>query len=382
MSHSTVALVRCASYNPDTVYTALQRGVELLGGLDRFVRPGERLLLKPNILAGDGPESAVTTHPSVLASCVRLFSQCGASLVFGDSPGMQNAQHAATRAGLLEAGLRAGATWGEFSSGRDLDNPGGALVQSFPIAQAIHDCDGIVNLPKMKTHQLTRLTGAVKNLFGCVPGQRKALYHVQFRDVTDFSALLVELSLRLRPRLHVLDGIVAMEGNGPRSGDPRPMNVLVLSTDPIAADATFARLAALDPAFMPTAMLGERMGLGQYQEGEIEVVGDALEAFIQPGFKVVRRPVLANASYAYYNSLKSLLLPRPVIDAARCTRCGQCVRACPVPDKAVRFNGHGREASPRYHYDLCIRCYCCQEMCPNGAIARQTPLLGQLLRVS
>jgi len=381
MDRSTVALVQCASYDPDTVYAALKRGVDLLGGLGRFVRPGERILLKPNILAGDPPEAAVTTHPSVLSACIRLFREGGAAVSFGDSPGVENAIRAARKSGLQEAGVRSGAELGEFSVGRNLDNPRGKLVSGFPIAQAVHECDGIVNLPKLKTHQLTRMTGAVKNLFGCVPGKRKALYHVQFQDVMDFCGLLVELGLRLRPRLHVMDAVVAMEGNGPRGGDPTPLGVLVLSADPVAVDATCCRLVDMDPEFVPTTLVGRQMGLGRYQEDEVECVGDPLEVFIRRDFRLIRKPVYSNASYTYYNWIKRLIVPRPVIDAAKCVKCGLCAAACPVPGKALRFR-NGPSRLPEYDYDLCIRCYCCQEMCPHRAIDRKTPFLGRILKLA
>lgn len=380
MRRSTVALVRCETYDTAVVHAALGRGVELLGGLDRFVSSGERILLKPNVLAGEEPEKAVTTHPAVLEGCVRLFRSAGARVSFGDSPGMQSSPQAVRRSALHAAGLQAGATFDDFSTGSRMENVEGSLVDSFPIAEAVHDCDGMVNLPKMKTHQLTRITGAVKNLFGCVPGRRKALYHVQFQDVMAFCQLLVELSLQLRPRLHVMDGVLAMEGNGPRSGDPRPMKVLILSEDPVAVDATFCRLVAMDPTFVPTNKLGQEKGLGHFRADEIEVVGDDLETLINPDFKLVRKPVYSNAALAQYNFIKNLVLPKPVIDEATCVRCGNCVDACPVPGKALQFvDGDGRKSPPVYDYDKCIRCYCCHEMCPHRAIEKHTPLLGRLL---
>ena len=380
MSRSTVAMVRCTTYDPQAVYAALKRGVDLLGGPDRFVSPGERLLLKPNILAAEEPAKAVTTHPSVLAGCARLLREAGAEVVFGDSPGLDSPVKAAKRSGLLDAGVEAGADFVEFAGSARLDNAGGTMVTGFPVAQAIHDCDGIVNLPKMKTHQLTRVTGAVKNLYGCIPGKRKALYHVQFQDVFEFSRLLAELNLRLRPRLHVMDGIVAMEGNGPRSGDPRPMQVLILSADPVAVDATFCRLAAMDPAFVPTTVAGQQQGLGRFAEDEIDYVGEPVDDLADPQFKVIRKPTYSNASYAHYTIIKNAVLPRPVIDESKCVRCGACVEACPVPDKALRFE-NGRRRPPQYHYDLCIRCYCCHEMCPERAIEKRTPFLGRILQL-
>jgi uncharacterized protein (DUF362 family)/NAD-dependent dihydropyrimidine dehydrogenase PreA subunit len=383
MERSTVAIERCAGYDPEGVYHALKRGVQRLGGIEQFVRPGERILLKPNILAREAPEKAVTTHPTVLAGCVRLFQEAGAGVVFGDSPGLERASRAAEGSDLLRAGTEGGAAYDPFDVPRALPNPNGTLVSDFPVASVVHGVDGIVNLPKFKTHQLTRVTGAVKNLFGSISGRRKAMYHVQFPDVTDFCRFLVELNLRLRPRLHVMDAVVAMEGNGPRSGTPVPIGALILSADPVAVDATACRLAALDPSYVPTTVLGAEMGLGRWEEGGIAVVGAPLDGLIRPRFEVVRKPVYSNATYAYYGAIKNLVLPRPAIDEGRCVRCGRCVEACPVPGKALDWRDGQRNGEPPiYCYDACIRCYCCQEMCPKQAIDRRTPLLGRILRVA
>jgi NAD-dependent dihydropyrimidine dehydrogenase PreA subunit len=135
----------------------------------------------------------------------------------------------------------------------------------------------------------------------------------------------------------------------------------------------------MDPEFIPTTVAGHKMGLGRYQEQEIEYVGDPLDAFLDREFTMVRRPVYDNASYAHYNWIKHLVLPKPAIDSARCTRCGLCVEACPVPDKALKFANGGRQQPPVYRHGDCIRCYCCQEMCPNQAIYTTTPLLGKIL---
>jgi uncharacterized protein (DUF362 family) len=378
-NRSTVAVVRCPEYDPDRVYAALERGVELIGGLDQFVRPGEHILLKPNILAAEPPDQAVTTHPAVLAACAQLLDKGGATVAFGDSPGFESAAAAVKKSGMYEAGATHGATYAPFAGARPLPVGADASGPSLSVARAIHECDGIVNLPKAKTHQLTRITGAVKNLFGCISGQRKALYHVQYPDVNEFSRFLVELALRVRPRLHVIDGIVAMEGNGPRGGDPRPLHALIMSTDPVAADAIFCRLVHMDPTHVPTSIPGRQIGLGTYLEDEIDLVGDPLPDLACPTFKMVRKPVYDNATWAYFKSVKNLVVPRPVIDPGTCVRCGRCVDACPVPGKALQFAREDHSRPPAYDYGRCIRCYCCLETCPHRAIERRTPFLGRIL---
>ena len=256
MERSTVALVRCDSYDVDEVYAALKRGVDLLGGLDRFVRAGEKILLKPNLLASEPPEKAVTTHPALLEASVRLLAEVGATCCYGDSPGRETPAHAARGCGMVAAAERCGIEMADFGSAEPLavqpvEGVEAQYESSYPIARAVHATDGLINLAKAKSHQLTRLTLAVKNLYGCIPGPRKALYHVQYQDVHAFSGMLAEMVRSLPVRLHVLDAVVAMEGNGPRSGDPLHMGLLLLSTDPVALDATFCRAGSLSFADSP-----------------------------------------------------------------------------------------------------------------------------------
>jgi ferredoxin len=272
-----------------------------------------------------------------------------------------------------------GVAAGDFASARQLGYPDGRFVTRFPIAAEVAGADAVVGLPKLKTHGLTRITGALKNNLGCVHGLAKARYHLVCPDARDFSDLLVDLTNLVKPRVYIADGVIAMEGNGPRGGDPARVGVILASADPVALDATFCRLVEMDPANVPTNVAGEKAGLGAFRADGVEVVGDELSELRRPSFRVVRRGVNGHDVAKNLPFLKRLLTDRPVIDPDRCVRCGACVEACPVPEKAVRFNGADRREPPRYDYGLCIRCYCCQEMCPYRAIELQTPLVGRLL---
>ena len=379
---STVAVVRCEDYDRAAASAAVARGFELLGGAERFVTiAGEHLLLKPNLLVSSAPESCVTTHPAVFRAVAEQLAAAGARLSYGDSPGFGNPRSVARKAGLESVAEELGIPFADFSDGRQVPFPDGELIKTWFIANGALDADGIVSLPKMKTHGLSRMTGAVKNQFGCVPGMRKGEFHARMSDVRRFSTMLVDLNRLLQTRLFVMDGIVAMEGNGPRNGDPRPARVLLFSEDPVALDATACRIMNLDPSLVETVVMGEQFGLGTATD--IEYLGDDVDEFVLEDFVVNRSPRLTteNAEGRLSGLMRRFVVPKPYIVPERCTSCGTCVRVCPVEPKAVDFPARDADAGehPRHDYSLCIRCYCCQEMCPERAIEIKTPLLGRVI---
>jgi uncharacterized protein (DUF362 family)/NAD-dependent dihydropyrimidine dehydrogenase PreA subunit len=377
---SLIALVRCQDYQPEQVNVAVQKGLELLGGARKFSAAGEKILLKPNILMGEDPSKCIGPHPLVFSAVAREFLKTGAALSFGDSPGIGNPQANAKRSGLFQAAEELGIDFADFTNARMVPFPDGHLMNQFEIAEGVLAADGIISLSKFKTHALTRITGAIKNQFGCIPGARKAEYHSVMPNASLFSQMLVDLNLLLRPRLYIMDGILAMEGNGPRNGNPRPMRVLLFSTDPVALDATVCRMINLDSKMVEPLVHGEAFGLGTTQD--ITYVGDPLESFIQADFDVNRSrvPTTTDKSFLSTTFMRRYSSPRPVIDPLKCTRCGQCVNICPVKPKALGWRSNERIDTPIYDYARCIRCYCCQETCPSEAISVEIPFLGKLIR--
>jgi uncharacterized protein (DUF362 family)/ferredoxin len=375
---STVAIVRCDSYEQADVQEAVNRGLSLLGGAETFVKPGETILLKPNLLMGRSPERVVTTHPSVFRAAAQALQEVGAHLTYGDSPGFGKPSTAAQKAGLLDIARELGVGLADFTHGDTVSFPEGRQNKQFTIARGALSADGIVSLPKMKSHGLTRMTGAIKNQFGCVPGPLKAEFHARLPMAELFCQMLVDLNLLLKPRLFIMDGIVAMEGNGPQNGTPRPMNVLLLSSDPVALDSTVCRLIALNPELVLPIQYGNEFGLGS--DKDIHYVGDPIQSFVNADFVVNRRPIPTTERPGRPSRLaRRFVVPKPYIIASKCTKCGTCVSVCPVDPKAVEFRGSGRVNPPIHDYDRCIRCYCCQELCPEGAIEVKTPLLGRLI---
>lgn len=376
MCPSIVAVVACESYEPRVVDAALRRGLELLGGVEAFVRPGEHIVLKPNLLVASAPDKAVTTHPEVFAATARAFIDAGASLSWGDSPGVGGGLGAGKRAGIAAVADELGIGYADFSEPAEVSFPEGDLVKQFTLARPVVQADGLITLPKLKTHALTRLTGAVKNQFGCVPGLLKGEFHVRMPDVDHFCRMLVDLNLCIWPRLAIMDAVVAMEGNGPRGGTPRQVGVLILSADLVAVDEVGCAIMDLDPELVGTVTWGKRLGLGSADGATM--VGDPVPVI---GDYRANRGGASTTGGAFGFPLgRRLLAPRPFIVSERCTRCGTCVNVCPVEPKAVDWPAGDRGRIPAHDYGRCIRCYCCQEMCPEHAIEVATPLLGRLIR--
>ena len=380
MTGSTVVLIPAGSYDQAAVDEAVRQGIGLLGGIGQFVKPEEKILLKPNLLTGAAPEKAITTHPAVFSAVAKLLREEGYEyLSYGDSPGNPATppDKAARMCGIEEAARKWDIPQADFSAGSVVRFPDGRKAHSFYLCKGVQETDALISLCKMKTHALERITGGVKNLYGCICGVNKAAGHARHPSSEAFAEMLADLSRCVRPRLHIMDGITAMEGNGPSSGTPKAMNVLLFSADPVAMDTVFCALINLDPATVPTCVSGETAGLGTMQAEQIRIVtpegemtcAEAGKAYGHPEFDV-RREKLKRSLIMKVMPMLPVFQHRPKVDRRKCVGCGICQEACPVPGKAVH-SGNGKKAV--YDYSKCIRCYCCQEMCPAKAITVRHP---------
>ena len=373
-----VVAVPCEDYDSEKVFAAVRTGIQALGGWEAFLRPEERVLVKPNLLKPAVAESAVTTHPAVLRAVLRLLKEYGCTSVrYGDSPGHDTGAHALERIGFSADESVYGAELAPMTEEIRVDFPEGMTEKEFWFAREVTEADAIINVCKMKTHALMRITGAVKNLFGLLCGTRKAREHVKFPNDGLFARMLVDIHRCVKPRLHIMDAVTAMEGNGPGSGNPTHMGLLLFSADPVALDTVFCSLINMAPETVPTNAQGEAMGLGVCHVEQIELlladpngssntmsVHAFTEQYGKPDFDAIREQ---KGMLARSLSMLSLVQRRPMIRADRCVRCGICVAHCPVPGKAISFK-NGKDSPPVYDRKKCIRCYCCQEMCPQNAI--------------
>lgn len=377
---SKVVVLLCEAYEEEQIYTLLKNGLEQLGGLEALIGKEEKILLKPNLLKKAEVEKAVITHPVVVGAFARILREEGyANIVLADSCG-----HGTTRQVIQGTGIDAYLEKYQipaidYTKGVRVDNPEGIQAKEFILPQELLEADCVISLSKMKTHALERITGAVKNSYGFIYGKNKAIGHTKYPSADSFARMLIDLNQYVKPRLYIMDGITAMEGNGPGSGDPVAMNVILMSTDPVALDSVFARLVYLKPELVPTNYHGEKMGLGNCREENIEiVVADAMHSkqpvsmedlvcrYGKTDFNVDRTQIRSNVWTKLAKAL-NIFQKKPYIEPDKCIRCGICVNSCPVPSKAVAFR-KGKENPPVYDYKKCIRCFCCQEMCPKKAI--------------
>lgn len=374
---SKVVLLNIDSYNLDIIYEKIKWGIAKLGGIETFIPKGKRILVNPNILVGIKPEAAVTTHPVVFEAIVKLLVENEYEVTYGDSPGYGNPVRVAEKSGIKAVGDKYNLPLADFSNGETIHYMDGIRSKQFKIANAVLETDAIVNVAKMKAHALQRITGAIKNPFGCVVGHNKALMHGRFSNAYNFAEMLIDLNKYLNVNLHILDGIVAMEGNGPRNGTPINMNVIMISKDPVAIDTLFCKLINIDPKIIPTITYGNKYGLGS--SNDIKIIGDDIEPLINNSFKIEKTEIKETEHHQSLKLLRKYVLKRPYINTDICKKCGICVEVCPLEDKAITFVNGDKTKAPKYDYNKCIRCYCCQEMCPYHVIDTKTPLLGKIL---
>ena len=280
-----IALVRCEDYEPARVAAAVRRQFELLGGLEGFVKRGDTVLVKPNLIAPRSHRrSPAQTHPAVIVETVRLLKDCGARPFVADSPAWANVAICARALELTEPLGRLGVPIRELNSPRRCRlGPDGPSVG---LSTAALEADVIINLPKFKTHQQMVATFAVKNMFGCVSGKHKALWHFRKGNTADeFSELLVGVCRYLRPALTIIDGIVAMHGQGPIRGPSKPLGWLIGGIDPIACELVCCDLVGLEPDRLPIVRAARRTGFGCTNREPIELVGDELPAAPCAGFE-------------------------------------------------------------------------------------------------
>ena len=355
------------------VKDGLIRLLEPLGGMGAFVLPGERVLIKPNMLSAKAPEKAVTTHPEVLRGVIGLVKEAGGIPLVGDSPGIGSCRRVAEKSGMWRVIEETGAEFAEFMESVEVAGQG--VFKRFEIARPYMEADRLINLAKLKSHEMMTMTCAVKNLFGAIIGTGKAAWHLKAGvDREMFSRMLLEIYLIRKPDLNIVDAIVAMEGNGPGSGDPRHVGLLLGGVNPVAVDVIAAECVGIPKKLLHIERMAEKLHLDGADRADIRTVGTAPEEARITGFRL---PHISDVQFGLpgflKNRLRHYLTSRPCAIPEKCRLCGVCVDTCPPQAIAIK------DGRLTFDYHRCIRCFCCRELCPDAALdVREGALLKYL----
>ncbi|MDD4003816.1 MAG: DUF362 domain-containing protein [Elusimicrobiaceae bacterium] len=379
---SCVSIEKAAGYDRQIILDTVRKSFANLGGVEKFIKPGMTVVLKPNLVLGKTPETAATTHPELVRAVGQIVRQAGARAVLAESPGgpytPQRLKAVYTTTGMTGAAQDAGIELNYDTSSRKLDNPAGKYLKKTEIITPLAEADVIINLCKLKTHGQMVYTGAAKNMFGAVPGILKAEYHMRMPEYDRFADTLIDIFLSVRPALSIMDGVVAMEGCGPTAGTPRQAGLILASEDAFALDLSAAAIIGAEPDAIPMLRQARLRGLAPQSLDAITFPAETPETVRVRDFVIPQLDHLRAVDFLKNNALLSALSeklrPYPVF-TGQCVKCGDCVRACPV--SVIRM-GKNR---PCADLGKCIRCFCCQELCPAKAVKMERhPLARALLR--
>jgi len=414
-----VSLIRCPAYEEDQLYSSIQKALALLGGIQQFITPQARVLVKVNHLSPPSPpERGIVTHPAFVEQVLIILKEIGAKATVrvGDDINVPSTKGRGEAADLSACDRPAcdrpacdgPASDGPASNGSACDGfavsglrqvcrklgvellsfreegfkhvsiPQGRVLQETHMARAVLEADLVINLPKFKTHSLAVFTGAVKNIYGCLPQGLRVRYHAQFQGEERFNALLADLFSVVRPQLNIMDAVVGMEGNGPANGDTRNIGLILASADAVALDRVALAVAGIDPEQVYHLKDAGRRGLGVYQLSHIQVLGERLEDVRVPDFKT-SHPSLGTIKRWMPDFLFGAICRQfeawPRVVPAECRGCGACEAVCPAGAITIdSSSGLARIDSQR-----CIACMCCHEACRFVAIVPQRKLSARLL---
>ncbi len=363
-----VWLSRCGGYSPEELLRQVEELFTALGVWDE-IQPGMTVVIKPNLVMSSKPEAAIATHPALVAAVGKCVQKAGGQVLIVESPGgpyTPAAMKAVFRGcGYTDMAKECGFTLYTECKSREVSLPGAKRCRQLSVVEPFLTRDYLIDLCKLKTHSMVGFSGAVKNLFGTVPGLQKPELHCRFPEKQPFSEMLVDLCDFLKPDLCIVDGILAMEGNGPTGGRPRQLGVLGASKSPYALDVCAATMVGIQPESVLMLQDAHQRGLGPIAPEECQLVKEQIASLAQLDFlkaEASSTDFIDRLPKGLRPLAKKVATPRPKIREKECVGCGKCAESC--PQHTIRI----RDGKAKIDYKNCIRCFCCHEMCPKHVI--------------
>ncbi len=383
MKNSIVSIKKAENYSFDTVKKAVIDSLNPLGSINAFVKPGQKVLLKPNLLAAITPEKAVTTHPVLIAAVTSIVQEAGATVIIGDSPGIGDLDSVKNSTGLTKVLEEYNVELADFSNELIFENDDNFILKRIPLAKAVADADVIISLPKLKTHVQMTMTCAVKNQFGLVLGMEKGQYHFRLKTRDALANAMLDINRIAQPALAICDAIDAMEGEGPSGGEPRHLGLIISSADFMALDVVACKIIGLNPESVPLIQAGKKQSFGETDFNKIEVVGEKIENVAVNDFKQIENlkgilQILPMPSFML-KFFGALWAAKPRINNDKCIKCYKCRDGCPVNPPAIDPD---KKSANKVNDKTCIKCYCCHEFCPVKAIDLKQSWIDRLIKIT
>ncbi|MBO5103138.1 MAG: DUF362 domain-containing protein [Clostridia bacterium] len=386
-----VSLIKCDDYIQENVDNAVRQAINNLGGIEAFVKAGQVVVLKANLVMKCNVEKAATTHPSIVEAIGKMCLEAGASkVIIADSAGgpfTEGYMGGIYKAcGMKEIADKNGFLLNDNFNSFEAHLPTAKVGKKFLVLDCLQQADVIINVTKLKTHSFTGITNAIKNMFGAIPGLTKVEMHGQFRTLDVFGDFLFDIQDYFKDKLvlHLTDAVIGMEGAGPSNGTPRKIGAIIAGSNCVAVDVVGAKLMNLEPLSMPNIETGINRGYLD-NEANIEVLGDNINELVVKDYKTVMpnnyKPFATVVPQWLQPVVHKLTTQRPTVNRKKCKGCKKCFEHCPVQAITMTPTKKGGIGKAKFDYNKCIRCYCCQELCPFGLVKIKSGIVYKILHV-
>ncbi len=372
---STVAVVRAKRYDTAELKPLVRQALDLIGGIDSLTKPGTKVFVKINHLSPPSPaDRGIVTHPVFTETVLDILKADGAEITVGDDI-EENGSDGFAVSGYREMCDRLDVKLVNLrETGFVATKTAGKILTEIYISKPVLEADVIIDLAKFKTHSLTLFTGGIKNMYGIIPAGMRRKFHGDYVKPDDFSQMLVDIFASVKPQLTLMDGIMAMEGEGPGSGRMRNLGVILASRDTVALDAVAGRIIGIPADDVLTTVFAAERGLGTAALTNIEIRGEKIETIVVKDFRLpatVSREAMKRIPRPLVKFGVNQISPRPQVIKKNCTACRACEKVCPT-GAAMVIN-----KISQIDYQKCIRCMCCHEVCRDNAIVSRRPFFGQ-----